>query len=205
MGDTKADRYVNVRRAHGPSWSHDGSQLAFVADLSGLDQVWLLNLPATPDDTREPEQLTHFSSRVGLVACSPVDQRMMVASDDGGNEHDQLYLIESKGSEPIALTNSPDVIHFFGAWSPDGSRICYSCNQRHPAFFDIWIMDIAFALLLMGRCMWQQTTEESSWHRLFSTLLAVLRAMYRFASWLKQGGMWKLLHFLRMVSCLHGP
>ena len=135
--------YISVRRAHGPSWYYDGSRLAFVADLDGLDQAWLLPLPSSSEERGKPEQITHFGSRVGLVACSPVDQRVLVTSDDGGNEHDQLYLIETVGSEPIALTSSPDVIHFFGAWSPDGNRICYSSNQRHPAFFDIWVMDIA--------------------------------------------------------------
>jgi dipeptidyl aminopeptidase/acylaminoacyl peptidase len=36
----------------------------------------------------------------------------------------------------------PEVIHHFGGWSPDGKALCYSSNQRHPALFDIWIMDI---------------------------------------------------------------
>src|SRR5450755_1709709 len=86
--------YISVHRAHGPSWFYDGSRLAFVADLDGLDQVWLVTSSSASNGTGEPEQLTHFSSRVGLVACSPVDQRILVTVDNEGDEHDQLYLID---------------------------------------------------------------------------------------------------------------
>ena len=75
--------YLQVHRAHGPSWSPDGNYLAFIADISGLDQVWILNLA-----TQEQHQITHFPDRVGLVHWSPCDQQMIVTVDAGGNEHD---------------------------------------------------------------------------------------------------------------------
>ncbi len=131
-------RYLNVRRAHGPSWSPDGARLAFVVDTSGLDQAWVVSLAGG-----ETTQLTHFGERVGLVAWSPTGEHLLVTVDAGGNEHDQLYLVPAAAGEPRALTTEPSVIHRFGAWSPDGRRICYSSNRRHPAFFDVWVMDIA--------------------------------------------------------------
>lgn len=139
MADNRGqiDRYITVRRAHGPSWSPDGTRLAFVADTSGLDQAWLLGL-----DDKEPEQLTHFDERIGLVAWSPVSQHILLTVDVGGNEHDQFYLLPAPGEKPLPLTNEPNVIHRFGAWSPDGQHICYSCNRRHQAFFDVWVMDV---------------------------------------------------------------
>src|SRR5689334_4005888 len=108
-------QYILVRRAHGPSWSHDASQLAFVADTGGLDQAWLLDM-----QTHEQRQFTHFSERVGLVAWSPRDQQLIVTVDAGGNEHDQLFLVQFPSGEVRALTSAPNVIHHFGAWSPDG-------------------------------------------------------------------------------------
>jgi dipeptidyl aminopeptidase/acylaminoacyl peptidase len=129
--------YLNVRRAHGPAWSPDGARLAFVADTSGLDQAWVVTR-----EGGEPAQLTYFSERVGMVAWSPAGDQVLVTIDAGGNEHDQLYLVPVAGGEARALTAEPGVIHHFGAWSPDGRLICYSSNRRHPAFFDVWVMDI---------------------------------------------------------------
>jgi dipeptidyl aminopeptidase/acylaminoacyl peptidase len=131
-------RYLDVRRAHGPSWSPDGVRLAFVADTSGLDQAWVVLW-----EGGDPSRLTYFGERVGLVAWSPAGEHLLVTVDAGGNEHDQLYLVPAAGGEPRALTAEPGVIHRFGAWSPDGRRVCFSSNRRHPAFFDVWVMDIA--------------------------------------------------------------
>ncbi|HEV7127731.1 MAG TPA: S9 family peptidase [Ktedonobacterales bacterium] len=132
-------RYLNVRRAHAPAWSPDGARLAFVADTSGLDQAWTIAL----DCDSAPVQLTHFDERVGEVSWSPDGASLLVSVDAGGNEHDQLYLVPAGGGTPRALTSEPHVIHHFGAWSPDGQRICYSCNRRHPAAFDVWLMELA--------------------------------------------------------------
>ncbi len=54
------ERYLQVQRAHGPAWSPDSKQIAFVADISGLDQAWLRTI-----DNPTPRQLTHFPDRVG--------------------------------------------------------------------------------------------------------------------------------------------
>nr|MBA2678227.1 S9 family peptidase [Ktedonobacteraceae bacterium] len=131
------ERYLQVQRAHGPAWSPDSTQIAFVADTSGLDQAWLRTLGEP-----EPRQLTDFPDRVGQVAWSPAGEYLLVTVDAGGNEHDQLYVLSVKSEEIRALTQAPEVIHNFGSWSPDGQSICYSSNQRHPAFFDVWVMNI---------------------------------------------------------------
>ncbi len=146
MKQENVERYLQVRRAHGPAWSSDGTQIAFVADISGLDQAWLLTLgePA-------PRQLTRFEDRVGQVAWS--GEYLLATVDAGGNERDQLYLLATKSGEARALTQAPEVIHNFGAWSPDGQSICYSSNQRHPAFFDIWVMNVFTG---ETRCILQQ-------------------------------------------------
>ena len=148
MNQDDIERYLQVQRAHGPVWSPNGTQIAFVADISGLDQAWLLTL-GDPN----PMQLTHFEDRVGQIAWSPTSEYLLATVDAGGNEHDQLYLLDLKSGEAQALTQSPAVIHNFGGWSPDGRSICYSNNQRHPAFFDVWIMNVFTG---ETRCILQQ-------------------------------------------------
>lgn len=129
--------YLTVPRAHGPAWSPDGTLLAFISDLTGIDQAWLL-----PASGGEPRQLTDFPDRVGMVAWSPDGEQLIATVDAGGNEHDQFYLLTKEGKEPLALTQEPEVIHHFGSWSPDGTMFLYGCNRRHQAFFDIWIMNV---------------------------------------------------------------
>ncbi|HEY7834097.1 MAG TPA: prolyl oligopeptidase family serine peptidase, partial [Ktedonobacterales bacterium] len=151
-------RFLDVRRAHGPAWSLDGARLAFVADTSGLDQAWVM--PTAGGGAAV--QLTQFTERVGEVAWSPDGRWLLVTADAGGDEHDQLYLVPAAGGEPRALTAESAVIHHFGAWSPDGASICYSCNRRHPAFFDVWVMEIATGA---SRCVLQRdaTLLASAW------------------------------------------
>ena len=67
--------YLTVPRAHGPAWSPDGTMLAFISDLAGIDQAWLL-----PTSGGEPRQLTGFPDRVGMVAWSPDGGHLATAS-----------------------------------------------------------------------------------------------------------------------------
>ncbi|HTK07085.1 MAG TPA: S9 family peptidase [Ktedonobacteraceae bacterium] len=147
--------YISVPRAHNPSWSYDGMHLAYIADIDGLDQVWVTS------GTEEPRQVTHLTERVEQVAWSPVDQQMIISIDVGGNEHFQLSLLGLNG-ELRALTNAPHVIHHFGSWSPDGTHISYSSNQRNPAFFDVWVMGVSSG---QTRCVMQsdETLLANAW------------------------------------------
>ena len=140
--------YINVHRAHRPSWSPDSTRIAFIADIEGLDQAWLVDI-----DGDKSVPLTHFEERIELVEWSPRGSHLLVTSDVGGNEHFQLYLISAAGDEPRQLTKEPDVIHHFGAWSPDGRYLCYSCNRRNRAFFDVWVLDINSG---GARCVWEE-------------------------------------------------
>jgi dipeptidyl aminopeptidase/acylaminoacyl peptidase len=140
MPETKNElqTYLDIYRAHGPSWSPDAQKLAFIANISGLDQAWLVEI-----ESGKQSRLTDFSDRVGLVSWSPLAQHLLVTVDVGGNEHDQLYLLRASDGEVRPLTQNLDVIHHFGDWSPDGQSICYSDNSRNRKFFDTYVMDIA--------------------------------------------------------------
>jgi len=65
------------------------------------------------------------------------------ATDTGGNERDQIYLLSpSEGlANPFAVEN--DVIHGLGPWSYDGKKLSFRSNSRHRAFFDVYVADIS--------------------------------------------------------------
>lgn len=131
-------RFLNVRSAYNPTFSPDGQKLSFLTDITGVAEVW--SVPVNMHSSRPawPEQLTFRGERSANVVYSPRADLLLVTGDVGGNERNQLFLLSADGSTSTALTDNPDVIHLFGSWSPDGTRIVYSCNARDPRFFDVY-------------------------------------------------------------------
>lgn len=135
------ERFVNVRRAYGPSFSPVGDRIAFVADLGGVPQVF-----AVPPRGGWPEQLTFTQERIGLVAFGPevegVAERMIVGTDVGGDERIQLHLLSAHGEVMRPLTARLDAMHLFGGWSPDGRRIAFAANRRDGTNFEVYVQDV---------------------------------------------------------------
>ena len=132
------ERFLNIRSASAPTFSPDGRRLAFISDITGVPQVWAVDI-----DGGWPDQLTFYPERVMTAAYSPASDRLVVGFDNGGDERQQLQLLGGDGGPVAPLTDNPDVIHTFGAWSPDGTAIAYASNLRDRAFFDVYIRDLA--------------------------------------------------------------
>src|SRR5579863_6896883 len=139
------DHFVTIGAATSPSFARDGGTL-FHLRGSGLPQVWALDLA-----TGEQRQLTFHDEKVALLRRSPVDDRLIYGIDRGGDERQQLWLLEP-GAEPRAVTANTAVIHDFGAWSPDGARIAYAANERDEAHFDVYLQDVATGV---RQCVYQ--------------------------------------------------
>lgn len=131
-------RYLSVRSAYAPTFSHDGRKLVYISDTTGVPQVWSLDL-----EDAAPQQLTHYDDRVGFVSSAKSKDAFLFSKDHGGDERFQLYLVSNEGDELRQLTDSPDVIHEFGAWSQGEDAILYSSNSRDRAFFDVYTLDLA--------------------------------------------------------------
>ncbi len=132
------ERYLNVRSAYAPSFSHDGKRLSFLTNITGVAEVWSVPIDIRATAPAWPDQLTFRGERVAGASYSPVADVLLVSADVGGNERDQLYLLSADGAAFTALTSQPETIHRFGGWSPDGSRIIYSSNERDSRYFDIY-------------------------------------------------------------------
>lgn len=131
-------RFLHIRSAYGSSFTPDGTRLAFLANITGVPQVWQVAAGGG-----WPEQLTFFSERVSLVEYAPAAERAVFGMDVGGSERTQLFLLTAAGQESIALTGeAPEAIHTFGGWSRDGAQIAFSSNRRSPADFDVYVRPI---------------------------------------------------------------
>lgn len=139
------DRYLHVRTAYQPSFSPDGQRVAFLTDITGLPQVWIVDAAGG-----WPDQLTFGTDRVSAVAFSPTEDWLLFSRDAGGNENTQLFLLrppgfspgQTTGSAERRLTHDDGAMHIFGGWSADGQRVAFAANRRQRGRYDVYVQDI---------------------------------------------------------------
>ncbi len=128
---TPAD-YALIEGATCPHFSRDGRTLFHLRGHPA--QLWALDLA-----TGQTRPLTQHDERVAMIRRAPKDDRIIYGIDAGGDERQQLWLWDG-ASRP--LTDAPGVIHGFGAWHPDGTRISMTANDRDEAHFDVLTLDL---------------------------------------------------------------
>ncbi len=127
-------RFLNIRNAHSPSPSPDGTRVVFLCDITGVPQVW-----SVPIEGGWPEQLTFYPERISSVGYSPTGAEIAFGMDTGGNERQGLYRLSPDGADADPIENDPEVIHTRAVWSPDGRQVTYAANKRDQRYFDVYV------------------------------------------------------------------
>jgi dipeptidyl aminopeptidase/acylaminoacyl peptidase len=130
-------QYLNIRSASGGALSPNGAELAFISNITGIPQAWVVSTSGG-----WPRPLTLTDNPVRLVRWSPDGQWILFTMDAKGDERTQLHLVRPDASETVALTDNSQAIYSFGDWSLDGAKICYSSNERDERYFDVYVMDV---------------------------------------------------------------
>lgn len=74
--ETRKDKpFTFGEHDHSPSWSPDGTQIAFIRKVSGQSQVWLI-----PSDGGEAQQISHLQHGVTSFLWSPDGKSLLVKS-----------------------------------------------------------------------------------------------------------------------------
>src|SRR5919199_1886187 len=100
------ERYLNIRSATGPSLSPAGDRVAFLTNITGTPQVWMVSAQGG-----WPEQMTFYADRVDFVRWSPDGSGLVFAKSRGGDENAQLFWLSPDGSQIKALTDAAAVRH----------------------------------------------------------------------------------------------
>ncbi len=130
-------RFLNVRNAFGGTLAPDGKRLAFLTDITGTSQVWTLDGPQ-----QWPDQRSFDDDRITFVRYSPREPLLLFGQDRGGNEMDQLFVMDDEGTFVRPLAPKPDRKHILATWSPDGRTVAFTANRDHVAQLDVYVAEV---------------------------------------------------------------
>jgi dipeptidyl aminopeptidase/acylaminoacyl peptidase len=128
----------STRQIGGSAWSPDASQVAFISNISGRSNLWLV-----PSSGGWPTQLTISDQRQASPAWSPDGKWIAYMSDKNGNELWNIFLVSPLTGEVTNLTASPDAASEAPAFSPDSRLVAYMTKAKASPSFEIEIIDIA--------------------------------------------------------------
>ena len=112
-------------------------EIAYLSDKSGVNQIWTMSLK-----DKVPVQRTFYKERIWRMATAANGQDLIFASDLGGNEQEQIYILKKGAAEAEDLTQDGTSRFYMGGTDPEVKQLYFTCNKRNKASFDICKMDI---------------------------------------------------------------
>ena len=146
---------ASTRSEHGPQYSPNGTQVAFVSDRSGDWELW-----TSSSDGSNSKRLT-YTGRVNYGGWSIDGRQIAFHAGTGVGGAYQNYVVDVEGGAPRRLSTDPKQIDFSPSWSRDGRWIYFgSGRNRRP---QIWRMPSgggAAAQITRGGGMQAQEAED---------------------------------------------
>ena len=126
-----------MTRAIGSSaWSPDGKTIAFISNISGRNNLWLV-----PAEGGWPTQLTVSDQRQTAPAWSPDGKWIAYMSDYDGDEQWDIFLVSPNTGQVVNLTNTREIAEESPTWSPDGRYLAYMVKPKTSSIFEIDVYD----------------------------------------------------------------
>jgi WD40 repeat protein len=114
-----------------PTWSPDGTRIAFRSQRDGNDEIYIMNLDGTCQTNVTNDPADDWSP-----AWSPDGTQIAFAHFFDGNAYSDIAVINVDGTGLKRITTSSGE---YPAWSPDGSRIAFS--SARAGNYDIFVMN----------------------------------------------------------------
>ena len=111
-------RMAKVGRAYSPTFSPDGRRIAFVSDLNGGPQIWIV-----PTEGGWPTLITNDPDPVASVEWSPTSDWLAYSLAPGGGMNTQVYVIRADGSGQKRLSPGGKETNRLFGWTHDGRRL----------------------------------------------------------------------------------
>ena len=131
------EKLYMTRQVGRPTWSPDGKSIAFVSNMSGRNNLWLV--AATGG---WPTQLTISDQRQSAPAWSPDGKWIAYQSDYDGDEQWDIFIVSPKTGKVVNLTQTRDIAESDPTWSPDGRYLAYTVKPKTSAAHEIDVYDM---------------------------------------------------------------
>jgi dipeptidyl aminopeptidase/acylaminoacyl peptidase len=130
------EKLYMTRQVGSPTWSPDGKTVAFISNLSGRNNLWLV-----PAEGGWPMQLTVSDQRQTSPTWSPDGKWIAYMSDYDGDEQWDIFLVSPKTGQVVNLTKTREIAEESPTWSPDGRYLAYMVKPKTSSVFEIDVYD----------------------------------------------------------------
>ena len=131
------EKLYMTRQVGRGTWSPDGKSIAFISNMSGRNNLWLV-----PADGGWPIQITVSDQRQASPAWSPDGKWIAYQSDYDGDEQWDIFLVSPKTGKVVNLTQTREIAEVDPTWSPDGRYLAYLVKPKTSAAYEIDVYDM---------------------------------------------------------------
>src|SRR5882724_6313213 len=114
-----------------PAWSPDGSQIAFISDLSGEEELYLV----PQDGSKPPQQITSGGSAMRYQPEWSADGKRLAFGDKDG----KIHVVTLTDRKMIEIVDSPRGQIRDYAWSPRGNFLAFSMAATESGVSHVYI------------------------------------------------------------------
>jgi dipeptidyl aminopeptidase/acylaminoacyl peptidase len=130
------EKLYMTRTIGGTTWSPDGKTIAFISNISGRNNLWLVSA-----EGGWPTQLTISDQRQSGPTWSPDGKWIAYQSDYDGDEQWDIFLVSPKTGQVVNLTHTREIAELRPRWSPDGRYLAYMVKPKTSSVFEIDVYD----------------------------------------------------------------
>lgn len=137
-GAPRSDTFTNnALWAFSPTWSPDGSQLAYLSDIKTNDlALWVV--PAGGGQAQRLSTLGTGEGGMQHISWSPDGSQIAVSAFSNGKS--QIYLVNASSGKTTQLTNASDGA-LDPAFSPDGKYVAYTQIKGNGS--ELWLVSVS--------------------------------------------------------------